>query len=376
MIEQFGLRASFSRRFKPLPVLAAALAALALVVTGEAALSQTYDCAGLQAKIAELDRGGGRAGRGAGPSRQQLADLNRTVSYARSLGCDRPVMALFGRSDGRCPGLNAQIQQMQAAIGQLQTAGGPADRAAARADLAARFNAYCRNQPPPQPRQRGFFEQLFGIPGPPETPPPEQPPSQDFPLQSQEEQRPHGGSQAVCVRTCDGGFFPLNIPAHHADPDQLTNLCQALCPNATVVVYTRSPSQTIETSVSLEGSVYSDLPNAGKFEKTFDPSCTCRPPGQSWVEALAGADRMLGGERKTDILVTPEKSAELSAPKSNPRSSVNPDVSLTPPPAPAAPLTSAGPSQTQQKNQNAGATREVTGPDGIKRRVRIVGPTL
>jgi Protein of unknown function (DUF2865) len=375
MIEHFGLRASFSRRFEPSPALAAALAVLALVLTGEGALSQTYDCAGLQAKIAELDRGGSRAGRGAGPSRQQIADLNRTVSYARSLGCDRPVIAFFGRADGRCPGLNTQIQQMQSAIEQLQAQGSTADRAAARADLTAKFNAYCRNQPSPQPRQRGFFEQLFGIPAPPETPPPAQAPSQDFPLESEGEQRPHGGSQAVCVRTCDGGFFPLNIPARHADPDQLTNLCQALCPNATVVVYTRSPSQTIETSVSLEGSVYSDLPNAGKFEKSFDPTCTCRPPGQSWVEALAGADRVLGGERKTDILVTPEKSAELSAPRSSARSSVNPDGSLASPPA-AAPLKSAGPSQTEPKNQNAGATREVTGPDGIKRRVRIVGPTL
>jgi hypothetical protein len=373
MIKHSGLRASFSRRFAPMRVGPAALTVLAFVLTHEAAVSQTYDCAGVQAKIAEIDRGGSRPGRGPGPSHQQLAELDRTVSYARSLGCDRPAFPFFGGANARCPGLNAQIQQMKAAIGQLQAAAGPGDRAAARADLVARFNAYCRSQP--QPRQRGFFEQLFGILAPPEMPPPEQAPSQDFPLQSEGEQRPHGGSQAVCVRTCDGGFFPLNIPAHRADPELLTNLCQALCPNATTVVYTRSPSQTIETSVSLDGSVYSDLPNAGKFEKTYDPTCTCRPPGQSWVEALAGADRVLGRERKTDILVTPEKSAELSAPRSVAPGGATPDGSLASPP-PAAPLASAGPSQTEVKNKNAGETREITGPDGIKRRVRIVGPTL
>ncbi len=201
MIHFFGFRLAFSRRFAHLRRFPATLTALALVLTASGTLSQTYDCAGLQAKIAELDRGGGHAGRGAGPSREQVADLNHTVRYARSLGCDQPVMAFFGRTDGRCPGLNAQIQQMQAAIGQLQPEGG------ARADLIGKFNAYCRNQPPPQPRQRGFFEQLFGIPAPPETPP--EFPSEALPQPSDGGQRPHGGSQVVCVRTCDGGILPI-----------------------------------------------------------------------------------------------------------------------------------------------------------------------
>ena len=37
-----------------------------------------------------------------------------------------------------------------------------------------------------------------------------------------------GGSYLVCVRACDGGFFPLS---YVGDRDSLAKLCQALCPN-------------------------------------------------------------------------------------------------------------------------------------------------
>ncbi|WP_395667232.1 DUF2865 domain-containing protein [Methylocella sp.] len=334
------------------------LAALWFAAAG-AALAQTYDCAGLQAKIAELDRSGG--GRGPGPSRQQLGELNGLIATARSLSCDQPPYAW----SGRCPGLNAQIRALQDQVGQARARGGEADRAAARVELVARYNTYCRNQPP-QPRQRGFFEQLFGIPAAPETPP--QPAA---PMSPEEAQRraeeadpaPRGGSQALCVRTCDGGFFPLGVSARNADPAQLHSLCQALCPNAEVAVYTRSPSRPVETSVSLDGAPYSEMPNAGKFEKTFDPACTCKPPGQSWVEALSGADGALRALRKGDIIVTPEKSAEMSAPSKPAASRPKPDA------APAA-------DPAADPAGGDGEWRETTGPDGVRRRVRVVGPTL
>lgn len=367
-------------------LLRAASAAAALGLSGGATLAQNYDCGGLQAKIAELDRGGGRPARSSGPSRQQLAQLSQLITTARGLGCDRPEIAFTGGAGGRCPSLNAQIQQIQSAVDALQAAGGPADRAAARADLQARFNAYCKNQPPPPPRQRGFFEQLFGIPSPPEMAPAQQATPDDIP--GEEEQKAHGGSQAVCVRTCDGGYFPLSVSARGADPAFLSSLCQALCPNVTVAVYTRAPNSQIDTAVALDGDApYSEMPNALKFQKSFDAACTCKPPGQSWVDALAGADRLLGGERKTDILVTPEKSAELSAPKPDSRSSAGASATLaaagsTPPAgaapaAPAAPATAAGSTGgAGAQNLSQGVTREVIGPDGVKRRVRIVGPAL
>ncbi len=384
MTDATGFRADFLRCIKylgdslPFPFTVFALVALALTASHGAALAQAYDCAGLQGQIAALDRGAGSRSNGSpGAIRQQRAQLDRAVVYARSLGCDRADIVYSGGAGGRCPGINAQIQQMQSSLGQLQAAGGSADRAAARADLVARYNAYCRGQAQAQAaRPRGFFETLFGIQTPaPAAPDPSFAPPEEAPPESDQDDKPHGGSQAVCVRTCDGGFFPLSISAHGADPDQLNNLCQALCPNASVAVYTRTPSNQIDTAVSLEGAPYSELPNALKFQKTFDPACTCKPPGESWVEALTGADRALGHERKGDILVTQEKSAELSAaaaPKADNRSRVKPGGDLIAPPPP----TVSTATDKDAAGAATGPTEEVVGPDGVKRRVRIVGPTL
>jgi hypothetical protein len=115
-----------------------------------------------------------------------------------------------------------------------------------------------------------------------------------------------------------------------------------------------------------------DMPNALKFQKSFDPACTCRPPGKTWAEALVNAETVLGNQRKGDILVTPEKSAEMARPKVDSKAKVSiqtgplppvaaPDALKTPAPVPA----SAPPA--------AGST---AAPDAATRHVRQVGPQL
>ena len=66
------------------------------------------------------------------------------------------------------------------------------------------------------------------------------------------------------------------------------------------------------------GEPYANLPNAGKFQQTYDPNCSCRRKGESWAEALADAEARYGHE-KHDILVTPEKSAEMARPIVDPK---------------------------------------------------------
>ena len=78
---------------------------------------------------------------------------------------------------------------------------------------------------------------------------------------------------------------------------------------------------------------------------------------------------MLGRERKSDIMVTPEKSAELAKPK----------VEKLAPPRPGMQPPVAKEDQAGKNSANADGqtgTQEVTGPDGVKRRVRIIVPPL
>jgi hypothetical protein len=174
-------------------------------------------------------------------------------------------------------------------------------------------------------------------------------------------------------------------------------MCRALCPNADVSLYTYPPSGQIEQAVSINGAKYMDMPNALKYRQSVDPTCSCKRKGESWADALAGAEAKLGRESKGDVFVTPEKSIELSRPKFDAKTKAKTpaDAKATPGATPAAdPSVDAlsqqaatisreasgiagGDAQTGAKyGEGQGQTVESVGPDGVKRKVRIIDPTL
>ncbi len=333
--------------------------------------AQNADCDRIRAQIAYIDQNGGggsRAGQYASAAARQQAELERTSNYARSLGCDRGAFSFFGTSPAppQCNGLNARIQAMQANLGKLQ---GMAGGGGSRQDLVARYNAYCRNQP------RGFFDSLFGNSNDSQT---------DIPLEAPpptDDQTPRGGSQAICVRTCDGGFFPLNYSARNGNLGTLGELCTALCPNTEVSLYTRNPDNDVGTALGADGTPYRDLQNAFKFQKSYDSNCTCKAKGESWVQALSQSDaeHVLGQERKGDIIVTPEKSFEMSRPKVEAARTKaqlsDPNQAAAQSATPTTNSATTGVPHASPAFPDQADTQEITGPDGVKRRVRIVGPT-
>ena len=344
---------------------------LAMATVSGPSRAQTIDCGQLRAQISQLDRGGGRSG---GAARRQQADLARAEASAQQLGCSGGIASFFGGGDPRCAGLTQRIQQLQANLGQMQAAGS----GAMRGELVARFNAYCRGGQPQQaqqPRERGFFESLFG--GPQEEPRPQAPLPDAAPRQNPDdgdddgEGHAHGGAQAVCVRTCDGGFFPLGVSSHH-DGDDLKQMCGALCPGTETVVYTRSPNAEINSAASLDGKSYMDLPNALKFSKTFVPDCSCKPANKSWAEALANAEEVIGNTRKGDIVVTQAKSDELSRPRMDAKSRSS--MLAGPTPAAVAP-DDAAKIAGDAADHDAASPPETAATDGTSRApVRRVGP--
>jgi hypothetical protein len=352
----------------------------AAILQSVPARAQAVDCARLQQQIAASGAGGGNRV-GAAIARQR-SELGRTAAYARQLGCDRQQFLFFGGSTNpQCGGLNARIQQMQANLGQLQEAAGGGG---GRADLVARFNAYCRGgQPAQQPRQRGFFESIFGGGEEPRPAvPADAPPSDATETEDGEGQGSgvHGGSQAVCVRTCDGGFFPMSLSSHHSE-ESLSEMCKALCPGTDVAVYSRNPDAEIRTAVGLDGKPYMDLPNALKFQKSFDAACTCRPAGKTWAEALANAESVLGNQRKGDIIVTPEKSVELSRPKldSKTKASILRNTDTASASAAAGRNDAVSDPTAMPTSPSTPATEDsaaTPAPDGTTRHVRRVGPQL
>src|SRR5271166_6383351 len=217
----------------------------------------------------------------------------------------------------------------------------------------------------------------------------------------------------VCVRTCDGAFFPVSYFGPGSRSDTLEQVCRSLCPNADVALYSFPFGGTIDEAVSSTGERYVDMPNALKFQQSFDSTCSCRRKGETWAQALANAEAKYGHDSH-DILVTPEKSAEMSRPivaKAAADSKAKPAKSaaktVAPPPLPSSapadattPALDANGADTALSTAAAAVSREAsgiagegalggtrysesqgqtvteTGPDGVKRKVRIVGPTL
>jgi hypothetical protein len=362
----------------------------AMCLASSAALPQGIDCAGLRSQIASLDQANARSNPYLVQAEQQRADLQRSMNYAHSIGCDRQQFLFFGSPPPQqCPALNAQIQQMQANLGQLEVSA-RANASPERQQLAARFYAYCRTADN-APRQPGFFESLFGGQSSADV---QSSPQDPLELPPAENETPQGGSEVLCVRQCDGYFFPLSYSERGGA--SVGDFCKASCPNAETSVYTRVPGEEIQTAVGLDGKPYMDLPAALKYQKGLDPACTCRAAGASWADTLADAERILNDGGARDAIVTPEKSAEMAQPKPDPHAKLDPhakaagksvpdNIQATDAAAaaqvPTAGNDSAGIATGDVKNgtaysQGQGQTIETAGADGVKRRVRIVGPAL
>jgi hypothetical protein len=411
----------------------AALAASIVAFSADIALAQNAECARLQQAIAARR---GSSGAQAAAERQR-AELGRTRAYAGSLGCGNRKFLFFGSEPPpQCGEVTAQISRMEANLADLQArAGGGAG------DLVARYNAECGHAQPSGPGN--VFEALFGglarLGAPQEQEPPQtdarfedhgDQPRQSAPSGEKGGVQAHSGSYAVCVRTCDGSFFPVSYSGAGSRADSLEDVCRALCPNADMALYSFPFGGTVDEAASPTGEPYANLPNAAKFEKAYDPSCSCRRKGQTWAEALADAEARYGHE-KHDILVTPEKSAEMARPIIDPKAKlaidskgkpIVPNASLlagpgAPPvlgPVPGSGASPAAPSldtatapvldangadtklsaaaatvsregsgiagdgveSAKSFSVKQGRTVEVTGSDGVKHSVRIVGPTL
>lgn len=371
------------RRFSTVATLAALAAAACL--PGAAKAQESAYCADLRAQIARAGASGAAARYRAAAGKQR-AEYNRLAARARAMQCDREQFLFFGDPPPpQCAGINARLAALRGSIAAYDQAGADDSQ---RQALAARYEAECRNPrivPARAPTPRNFFEELFGVAPPDETTglrevpvgPAEPEPADPFADQPVDE-RPRGGSQAICVRSCDGGFFPLSYTAKNSNLDDLNGLCKALCPNAEVKLYTRAPWKDVNEAVSIDGEPYPDHPNALKFQKTYDSSCGCKPPNQSWAEALADAERILAERNSKDQVVTVEQAEQMSRPiapgdprarKQRGQPAPAPGVSVQDQPLRGAVRESEGVAGPE-------VYREVIGPDGVRRRVRVVAPTL
>jgi hypothetical protein len=249
--------------------------------------------------------------------------------------------------------MRANLDRILADLQRLQ--GNSADREGERRTILA---SLAQNDCGPQYRQYanrgggggGFFENLFGggtiiTPG-----------------------TPSGGVsgdtyRTVCVRTCDGYYFPISYSTTPASFPQDEQTCQRMCPAAEVALYShRNPGEDISQALSTAGRNYSELPNAFAFRKAFNSSCSCRAPGQTWSQALQHLED--NTIEQGDIVVSEEQAKLLSQPADQ-RGKGAPAAKKGAQPKGAAQAPVASTPAATQKQQK--------GSDG-KPQVRTVGP--
>lgn len=273
-------------------ILGAVTALLGLLAFGDAALAQSRTCQRLQAELASLGRGSSQA---ASAAQRQAAEISRMVGYYRNIGCERGGFLFFGGAPPECGSIAERIRGMEANYRALASQASPyglAEREARRQQLQVAIAQSCRSDE--------ADTQTASI-GDAQTP-----------RDREDRKRPIGGGRMVCVRACDGYFFPLNnMPKGRKDAD---DLCQALCPNSETAAYRMPTDGDIEQAISLTGKPYTRLQNASLFKKAVNPTCSCKKEGETWAKALLRAEAMLDGQ-KSDIIVTAKKAEELSRPK-------------------------------------------------------------
>lgn len=296
--------------------------------------STSPTCQRLTGQLSAIDRGNQDPNRAAqiraaedAVNRQQF-EVDKLVSRSRHMGCESSgFFSIFSNPPRQCSGLSREIDRQRNALDRLQNQverlnGGTTQRAAQRQSLlVALADNGCGSQyrrAASAGEQGGFFDRLFGGNG--------------GTIYAPAPSGHVGGTyRTICVRTCDGYYFPISFettPQHFREDEQA---CQRMCPAADVQLYTyHNPGEQVSQAVSLNGRFYTELPTAFQYRKALNAACSCRRPGESWLEALKanGPDQTVA---PGDVVVTDKNAKQLSQPRPAPggKSAASPNKPAT-----------------------------------------------
>lgn len=138
-----------------------------------------------------------------------------------------------------------------------------------------------------------------------------------------------GNVRTVCVRTCDGGFFPMTPNAAPGDFQRDGETCARMCPGVKTELFFHHPDQETSAMISASsGTPYTAMPYAFAFRKrppNEKTSCTCNLPAyyEEMRRENALAKPQAGGQQQNSITtikpaspspVAPSASAKADAP--------------------------------------------------------------
>ena len=174
-----------------------------------------------------------------------------------------------------------------------------------------------------------------------------------------------GGYRTICVRSCDGYYWPISysVSTKHFSAD--AQACTASCPNQNVSLFVhRASGQWSENAVGLDGTPMTKLEAALLYRREYKPECKCAAPLTN-IAAHRGADRGNSLAEATTAKGTPgglEPAAKSGV--------------FGPPPAtePMSFADGSGTPAAKEEIARLGASADAAPPLGPRHPVRVVGP--
>ncbi|TIP74755.1 MAG: DUF2865 domain-containing protein [Mesorhizobium sp.] len=342
-------------------------------------------CRQLEADLAAASRGGG--GKPALLRKyddaivRQRHQISKAVSQSSSAGCG---FSLSRRNVNACAALDATIDRMAANLDALQSkraeladGGSRRDRARILASLDA---SGCRDDAVPrlapvreansETGDQNLLDQLLGSDAS-EPSAPDQPEGLGQPRDirtmlddADDIGQPRGEFRTMCVRTCDGYFFPMSNAASLGDFERDQKNCDSSCPGTEMhVFYTRGfGDDSADMTSSVTGRPYSELPTAYLYkqpETLRPPACGCNAAQN--FEIIAG-NPPSPEQAESDVETTPFIPVPVARPDpgADPESLANVEGGL----------------DREAIKRLAVKPTPTTLPPPEQRKIRVVGPTF
>jgi hypothetical protein len=372
---------------------ALALGGATLAACASLAVAQSSDqqirCYQLQQDFAAASQGGGANPDDLARLDKQIAQYDRvyqgTQAAMQDAGCFESFF-IFGKAlvrSPQCLNMNDRVEDARRQLAALQqqreamTGGGGNRRRQAELQQAM-AQAGCGGQVrQPQKRGGGLFDFFGGGQDSDEEQLPQTPIYRSI--------DPNGRYRAVCVRLCDGFFYPLSYATTAASLAQEAERCQSSCAAPAELYVYRNPGQEIEQAISLNGSAYMDLPVALKFRKAYVNGCSCKQAEYN-PTAIEEANKRAEAEQATKpakgkgkVAAAPAPQAAAAPPAGGTENAMEVTGSTQPtpaptavpqaqkPPAPPAAAAPAQPAPTQAASAGSSASGGQTSSSVIKK---------
>ncbi len=249
---------------------------------------------------------------------QQLADQDRNYRRMQAEADRRECyedMFIFGRSLRRTPAciqIDNEIEAARRAIANLRQQRDAINSSAARRgrrdDLVAELarngcgDNYAHEYEQQRRRRSNSFFSLW------EDEDSDNNGGYSAPLPQQT--LPFASYRTMCVRSCDGYYFPISfatISSHFKDDEAK---CHSLCAAPSDLYIYRNPGEEVEQMVTLDGRAYAQSKNAFKHRKTYVKGCSCKPEEYSLQEINQSEQ---GSRKQADASPAPAATSNATA---------------------------------------------------------------